>query len=158
MRVQEAIAPNLIPMVDIMFLLLLFLMLGADMGRRQLEDVRLPQAAALTDGEPMPPEGLTIVNVYHSDATCAARSGGACAERAHWAIGVRGNDYTPASIGALLRSDGDAGARSAGLSNRRVLIRADRSACYETVQSVIEACAAAGLPRVDIGAAEEPAG
>ena len=29
--------PNLIPMIDIMFLLLLFFMLGADMGQRELE-------------------------------------------------------------------------------------------------------------------------
>ena len=37
--------PNLIPMIDIMFLLLLFFMLGADMGHRDLESVRLPKSA-----------------------------------------------------------------------------------------------------------------
>ena len=29
---ESSVAPNLVPMVDIMFLLLLFLMVGADMG------------------------------------------------------------------------------------------------------------------------------
>src|SRR5581483_227892 len=41
---DSAVAPNLVPMVDVMFLLLLFLMVGADMGDRQLEEVRLPVA------------------------------------------------------------------------------------------------------------------
>ena len=43
-EVQEEIPCNLIPMIDIMFLLLLFFMLGADMGQRELEDVILPKA------------------------------------------------------------------------------------------------------------------
>ena len=38
--IVEEIAPNLIPLVDIMFLLLLFFILGTDMGHRQLEDVK----------------------------------------------------------------------------------------------------------------------
>ena len=35
------------------------------------------------------------------------------------------------------------------------MIRADRSALYEYVQKVIDACAHAGLYKVEIGAAEK---
>src|SRR5437763_748397 len=41
---QESINPNIIPMIDIMFLILLFFMLSADMGNRELEEVILPLA------------------------------------------------------------------------------------------------------------------
>ena len=46
---SEHVNPNLIPMIDIMFLLLLFFMLGADMGQRELEEVMLPKAASMKE-------------------------------------------------------------------------------------------------------------
>ena len=41
---EEQVACNLIPMIDIMFLLLLFFMLSADMTQRDTEDLTLPVA------------------------------------------------------------------------------------------------------------------
>ncbi len=75
--IQEDITPNLIPMIDIMFLLLLFLMIASDMGQRELEDVRLPMADVVKEDKPdqdsKEADRLTI-NVYHllgQQATCA---------------------------------------------------------------------------------------
>ena len=51
-QAQNTISPNIIPMVDIVFLILLFFMLGADMGQRELEEVVLPQAEAATKMSP----------------------------------------------------------------------------------------------------------
>jgi len=158
-QVQEEVTPNLIPMIDIMFLLLLFLMLGADMGQRQFEDVRLPVADAVKEdkGE-QDPAGITIVNVYHKyEGRCVNfDSGGICTERSHWSIGVRGNDYTPTSIGTLIKEEADLGRpdKQSLLSERKVMIRGDQAALYEYVQKVIEACAMAGLYKIEIGAAE----
>ena len=42
--VKEDVTANLIPMIDIMFLLLLFFMLGADMSQRELAELVLPLA------------------------------------------------------------------------------------------------------------------
>src|SRR5438876_139804 len=141
---QEDLSPNLIPMIDIMFLLLLFLILGADMGTRELEEVALPAARGLTkDREP----GATTVNVYHAEAggvACAAfREGGICTERSHWNIGVRGTDYDPKSIGLLIKSEADLNRdpKNPAVSERKLMIRADRSAIYEYVQKEIEASA-----------------
>ena len=67
MAVQEEVAPNLIPMIDIMFLLLLFFMLSADMGQRELEEVTLPKAMSVkedTATKGKSNQRLTI-NVYH---------------------------------------------------------------------------------------------
>jgi len=159
-QLQEDISPNLIPMIDIMFLLLLFLMLGADMGQREFEDVILPVVDSTTVQEKpdRDPAGMTIINVYHRDTPCTFhKEGGICSDETHWSIGVRGNDYTPTSIGALIKSEADLGRadpkKPEGLSERTVMIRADQSALYKYVQKVIEACAYAGLYKIEIGAA-----
>ncbi len=156
---EENVTPNLIPMIDIMFLLLLFLMLGADMGQRQMEDVILPVADAVKEDKGIVgKDGLTIVNVYHAYAgDCAAyRTGGICTEKSHWKIGVLGRDYTQKSIAALIKAHADLNRNPANeaLSERKVMIRADQAALYGYVNSVIEACALAGLYKIEIGAAE----
>jgi len=155
---EETLAPNLIPLIDIMFLLLLFLMLGADMGQREMEDVILPKADAVKEDKGIRgKEGLTIVNVYHDYAgTCDAyRSGGICTSPDHWKIGVAGQDYTPQSIAALIKSHADLNRNpNTDLSERKIMIRADQAALYGYVQKVIEACALAGLYKIEIGAAQ----
>jgi biopolymer transport protein ExbD len=126
---DTAVAPNLVPMVDIMFLLLLFFMLGADMGQRELEEVLLPKAEARLDDRA--DVDRVIVNVH--------RDG----ER--WAVAVRGQDRTaPGALEATL----------AASDARGVLIRADGDAAYEHVQRVMEACAKAGLAKVELAAAK----
>src|SRR5262245_25090100 len=100
---EESVGCNLIPMIDIMFLLLLFFMLGADMTQRELAAVVLPKAdkckeddanKAKTSGPPR-----TTVNVYHrptsSAFACAAHDGHAiCRDDSHWLIDVRKKEYT----------------------------------------------------------------
>ncbi len=156
---QEEITPNLIPMIDIMFLLLLFLMLGADMGQREFEDVTLPTASAVKEDKDRDKLGITIVNVYHRfEAQCEKyKEGGICIDRSHWSIGVRGVDYTPQSIGTLIKGEAELARdpTNPALSERKIMIRADQAALYEYVQKVIEACAIAGLYKIEIGAAEK---
>ena len=99
--IQEDITPNLIPMIDIMFLLLLFLMIASDMGQRELEDVVLPKATIITEDKPdtsgaKEDERVTI-NVHHvlpQKTTCKAYDEGAiCREDRHWRIGIKGTDF-----------------------------------------------------------------
>jgi biopolymer transport protein ExbD len=161
--VQEDVVPNLVPMVDIMFLLLLFLMLGADMGQREFEDVILPTAAGVKEDKDRDKEGVTIVNVYHNyEGRCVAKdTGGICTERSHWKIGVRGVDFDGNSIGSFIASEVGLTPDHKGptpVSEHRVSIRADQSALYEYVQKVITACAYAGVYKIEIGAAEKMSG
>ena len=153
---QESVAPNLIPMVDIMFLLLLFFMLGADMGQRELEAVRLPEAAASVDHA----EPRLHVNVYHAAGACPAyERGEACAAEAHWAVAIRGEDLGRDALRAAIAREADLERTDPAhpeRSERRVMIRADRAASYGRVQEVIEACTEAGIYRVEIGAARPP--
>src|SRR5688572_2770926 len=106
---EESVACNLIPMIDIMFLLLLFFMLGADMSQRELEDVELPKADMVKKDDPTFEAGEKRTNVYvfhthtSSGFTCATHAaGGVCREMPHWAIAIRSNEYTLQTIGPAL--------------------------------------------------------
>ncbi len=147
--VSTDIRPNLIPMIDIMFLLLLFFMLGADMGQGEIEDVTLPDAKTIEEDR-RSGEGRVTINVFHAserDARCAAVEANAtCRDAAHWSIGIRGVDCTtPAALRSALQGVGDA--------ERQVMIRADRAAPYAMVQRALSACTSVGLYRVACGAA-----
>jgi len=158
-QVEEDVSPNLIPMIDIMFLLLLFLMLGADLGRREFEEMTLPAADASVVKPNTIRDQATTINVYHKyQGRCAPfEDGGLCTLPEHWRIGVRGTDYDAQSIGAVIKTE--AGGRrdprdSTVPLKTKVMIRADQGALYQYVQKVIEACSINGLDKIEIGATE----
>jgi biopolymer transport protein ExbD len=171
--VEENVACNLIPMIDIMFLLLLFFMLGADMSARELEEVVLPiadQAREESKIKAANEGGRTTVNVFHRHTTstfsCPTYSGKqVCRELDHWQIAIRSNYYTLETISEALKVEGmleleDTPQKNGEfLSKRHVMIRADENSPYGFIQKVIEACAAAKIYMIEVAAAQpEPAG
>jgi biopolymer transport protein ExbD len=166
--VEENVGCNLIPMIDIMFLLLLFFMLGADMTQRELEDVVLPKAdQAKEDSKEKTDEaGYTTINIFH-DVTggCAAYGAekGICSDTGHWTIAIRGKRLNePAVLAERLEWEAKQEleppdpANPAGkkpMSKRKISIRADAKCLYEQVQRLIEACGKAGLYKIEVGAA-----
>lgn len=150
-QVPEHVNPNLIPMIDIMFLLLLFFMLGSDMGQRELEEVRLPKGEMVVVDPPGQAQGRITVNVYHgTKGQCPPyEDAKTCRDGGHWKTGVAGADYTAASLEAFLR--GEVARTSA---ERKVMIRADAAAPYGLAQQALNACARAGLYQVQVGAAK----
>src|SRR5262245_65168899 len=92
-KTEEELNPNLIPMIDIMFLLLLFFMLGADMGQRELEEVMLPKAMSMKEDKEKKEKDknrLTI-NVYHRyEVKCGLyEKSQVCRDDAHWRTGIK---------------------------------------------------------------------
>jgi len=170
-KVEESVACNLIPMIDIMFLLLLFFMLGADMTQRELEDVELPLADMVKEEDPNKVEGdvRVNVNVFHthtsSGFTCPTHStGGICRDLDHWAIAIRSNEYTLQTIAAALKEyaelsleDPDPANGGKRLSKVEVMIRADKKAPYSYIQRVIESCGGVGLYKIAVSAARPEA-
>lgn len=155
---DSAVAPNLVPMVDIMFLLLLFLMVGADMGNRELEEVHLPIArSAVEDPHTEQPDELLTLNVYHSAAGCTGfETLKLCADRKHWTIGVRGTDYNDERILTTFLKQlakEDCEKRGKELPDLRIRIRADEAAQFEHVQTAMACCAEARIYKVELGAA-----
>jgi biopolymer transport protein ExbD len=143
---SEHVNPNLIPMIDIMFLLLLFFMLGADMGQRDLEAVKLPKAVQATEDKGR--DRLTI-NAHHATSSgCTSfLSTGRCDVQAHWRITFRGEDCTdPGELATALARTSRLGAE------RRVMIRADARAPFGLPQRAMNVCAKEGIHRIEVGA------
>lgn len=159
---QEGISPQLIPMIDIMFLLLLFFMLGADMGQREFEEVRLPVADGVKeDKEEVGSKSRPLtVNCYHlaeNEVNCPAYANiDTCVVEAHWRIGIKGIDYAPDKLKDVMEKEASTertDSKNLLLSERKVQIRADGSALYGHVQKVMNTCAEVGIYKIEIGAA-----
>ena len=147
--IDETVAPNLVPMIDIMFLLLLFFMLSADMSQREIEDVALPPAESAKDDRGN--DARVTVNIYHAyDVRCAeAAAGHVCREERHWRLGIRGRDFAdPAVLREWLQLE----TRPAECE---VHIRADLSAPYGLAQRVMHACVKVGISRIEVGVAKK---
>ena len=170
-EINSEVSPNLIPMIDIMFLLLLFLMISADMGQRELEDVVLPKAIVVKEdkieavSKDSAGERLTI-NVYHvtqlggkTVLSCPVyERHDVCREESHWRIGIKGTDYVDMG---LLRARLEKEAApfrgkdpsNKNISERKVMIRADASAPFGLPQKAMNVCAQVGMYKIDVGAA-----
>jgi biopolymer transport protein ExbD len=172
LQTEHDVAPNLIPMVDIMFLLLLFFMLGADMGQRDLEDVRLPLAQSIKEdkdelGQEAVEHRLTV-NVFHlykKEVACALYNAEpepqVCREEKHWRVNMSGRDYTNQEDNLLKRLRIAAGTEGGGpdkvkISEKKLMVRADALAPYKLVQRVLNVAAKAGLYKIECGAARPP--
>lgn len=165
-KVEETITPNLIPMIDIMFLMLLFFMLGADMSQRELADVKLPKADQAQETEKVKGEvTVTTVNVLHrmerGNVSCADYlAGKICRDETHWLYSIRAKEFTKEQIWERLKFeanleledqvDPQAGKK---LSKRKIMIRADRYAPYGHIQQVLTGCALAGIYKIELTAA-----
>jgi len=164
-QIDENVSPNLVPMIDIMFLLLLFFMLSADMGQRELEEVTLPKALSVKedkDTEKAGNERLTV-NIYHIyEVKCQAfEKAQVCREDRHWRVGVKGRDFTdPEKLGTMLKKEADTmrgrDPKNPHVSDRKVMIRADASAPYGLAQRSMNVCAKVGIFKIEVGAARPP--
>lgn len=159
LRVQETLSANVIPMVDIMFLLVLFFMLAADMAQKERETVPLATAVSV-EKEEQPsisgPEKRVILNLLHrSELVCGFYSPqheSRCVLLSHWEYRLRGEVYALDSVGLgmfeqCIRELGS----PEQLPAMELMIRPDRSAPFLFVQKAIEICARVGIYKLQFG-------
>jgi biopolymer transport protein ExbD len=166
-QVKEDVTCNLIPMIDIMFLLLLFFMLSADMTQREFEDVVLPSADQVQEADEKKTAGevLTTLNIFHrpdsATFTCPLFAHGSlCRDQAHWLIGVRSQEFTRDTIRDQIKVEAEESlepdvdpATNKRMSARKVIIRADQMAPYGDVQKVMQYCGEFGIYKIEVAAA-----
>ena len=162
LQTEHDVSPNLIPMVDIMFLLLLFFMLGADMGHRELEVVKLPLAQTVKeDKEDADIETRLTINVFHlyePEVMCAAYKAEAiCRDKTHWRIAMKGKQYADHKllVKQLQRKADTQGSDPSKpkISEKKLMVRADKSAPFGLVQEVLKDAVMAGMYKIECGAA-----
>ena len=145
MDVEENVGCNLIPMIDIMFLLLLFFMLSADMTQRVAEDMKLPEADQVKE-DPKKKEGYetTTVNLV--------------GELENWHVVIAGHHYPDwenlkTALHDLAHQPGeDEPGNPPGtyFSTRAIMLRADWLAPYKHVQRLIQMCSKAGFYKIEV--------
>ncbi|MFO1009097.1 MAG: biopolymer transporter ExbD [Planctomycetota bacterium] len=161
--VQDPQSPNLIPMIDIMFLLLLFFLLGADMAARETATMVLADADKSKEIDPNrnETEPESTINIHHepdNGASCAVYdNGGVCRIKEHWKWSISGKSFTRETITEKLKELSDLSPEDhvdeqakKVLSKRKIMVRADRTAPYGDVQKVIELCGTVGLYKISV--------
>jgi biopolymer transport protein ExbD len=147
-EVEENVACNLIPMIDIMFLLLLFFMLSADMTQRVTEDIKMPVADMVQpDAKEKETWGHTVINLV--------------GEGEDWHAVIRSQHFQDWNVlkeklGEIARGEPDP--QNTGdqkFSNHAVMLRADANAPYKSVQRLIQMCALVGFYKIEIVASKD---
>lgn len=143
MDAEENVACNLIPMIDIMFLLLLFFMLSADMSQRVTEDIKLPIAEMVKeDAKTKENYETTTVNLVN--------------ENDRWFVKIAGHGYPDwndlkATLHEFAQASPEPGnAPGSFFSSRAIMLRADADAPYKEVQRVIQQCGMVGLYKIEV--------
>jgi len=131
----EEITLNMTPMIDMVFLLLIFFMFTATFHDIMTDkQVELPNASsALPDDRPA---GVFLINIHKDDE----------------GIFIDGRHYDEGALRALLEE------RAKENPEQIVVIRGDRRAFHRNLIKAMEACAAAGLLNVRIAATKEEFG
>lgn len=119
---------NLTPLVDIVFLLLIFFMVTSTFAREQSLNVELPEvssASGKTDG-PSP----LVISISETGATI-----------------IEGKEVPPAELMARLK---DITQKNNDLPRTAVVVRADKKTPHGQVVKVLDACDRAGIRNVSL--------
>lgn len=119
---------SIAPLIDVVFLLIIFFMVVSQFTRVKLEAVSLPEASQGELPEEMPARRV-ILNVY-----------------ADGRINNEGVELNLVSLGQLLKME----KAEHGSERLTILIRSDRKAAWKTVREIMKVCAGEGLSRVKV--------
>jgi biopolymer transport protein ExbD len=135
---------NMTPMIDVVFLLMIFFMLVAQIQRTQRVDMELPgiDSAAASDADT---EDAVVINVVPDNMVRGA--GG------RFTLGTTAyGDDEPGidALAAAVRRAVERRQRVAGEAGVSVQLRADRRQSYDAVRPAIEALSRAGVRRAEL--------
>jgi biopolymer transport protein ExbD len=165
--VEESVAVNVVPLVDIMFLLLLFLMIGGDMSHRESTELMLPQADLAQEADREAGEDrYAVINIHpvRDAANDADRTAPWFREVKNWQFAIIGVEYPDywalvdqlKIVAEQKKEDVPLPGTNPPkyLSAVKISIRADKDSPYEMIQLAMQACAEAGLYKIEVGAAK----
>jgi biopolymer transport protein ExbD len=139
---------NMTPMIDVVFLLIIFFMVITDMTQQDLEDLQLPVAVNAIPDKPKPDEFRPVVNI--------TIDGKMYVKRRQYYDPEDPDDYK--QIKEWLSDVADRMKKEPGtdLPDEPLLIRADQYTPFKEVQKLMEQCGYKGIQiwKVQFAAAE----
>lgn len=139
-RHAHGIALNMAPMIDIVFLLIIFFMTVQEFSRLELEAVDLTRADE-AQVEIQPPPERMVINV-----------------RADGGLVVGGTEVSLARVTELLARERQRLLAAGRETDLNVIVRADGGVRYERIQALMQEAAALDIWRVTFAAAPEEEG
>ena len=130
-QASEEVSVNLTPLIDVVFLLLLFFMVSTNFVQNKSISVNLPESR----------EGAAVVSKQLEISVNAQ------GQYSLNGVSVEGNF---ASLVEMLEQQVQ-GLSASEAQKLSVLIRADAAAAHQAVVTVLDACASVGLTRVSLG-------
>jgi biopolymer transport protein ExbD len=162
---EESVSVNVVPLVDIMFLLLLFLMIGGDMSHRESTELQLPAAdkAVEADRESSKEDRYAVINIHPLKDSLNPLDP-TYRDLTNWSFAIGGEEHRDyfellekLKVIADTKREAEAVAGVSPpkyLSAVKISIRADKSSPYAMIQLAMTACAMADLYKIEVGAAK----
>jgi len=150
---QTEMKMNMTPMIDVVFLLIIFFMIITDLTQQDLEELQLPMATAAVEDKPDPKVVRPVINIPQRGAMIVRRE-------AHYDPEIDGDDMT-----RLERFLADQSKRmpwkfdpevGAPLPDNPLMIRSDRNTEFKYIQRIMQICGKQGIQiwKLELGAAE----
>lgn len=152
---QTQMDMNMTPMIDVVFLLIVFFMIITDLTQQDLEELQLPPAMSAVEDKPDPKVVRPIINIPQSGRMIVKRD-------VKYDPELDGDDLTElerylANQANLMpkKLDPDVGME---LPDNPLMIRADEYTEFKFIQRVMEICGKEGIRiwKLELGAAEHP--
>lgn len=145
--IEEAVEPDLTPMIDIVFQLVIFFLVANDLTRKEVEELKLPQALYGTEDLAQEKERRIIINILGPERdrqTGELLFPNAVPPKIP-TIKVKGQQYDLPKLERFMRTQADLDREPPGgpgaPSAIYVLIRADKGTPWQHVQYVMQVCA-----------------
>lgn len=141
---------DMTPMIDVVFLLIIFFMVITDMTQQDLEELQLPVAINATADKPKPDEFRPVVNIKVD--------GSIWVKRRMYFDPENSDDYK--ELRGWLTDVADKMKKEEGgvLPDEALLVRADMNTPFKYVQKVMEQCGYKGIQiwKIQLAASEAP--
>lgn len=139
---------NMTPMIDCVFLMLLFFMMTSEMSSLDMEAMSLPYASQAQSPEKVIEDDQVVINIKKDDA----KKGIVRVQAGEYDKNKLSDMIRNSAIGSGIEPQTDPELAKLTVYRLRVLIRCDRDARYETVQWVFDACTKNGVYKTVIAA------
>lgn len=127
---QTDMEMDMTPMIDVVFLLIIFFMIITDLTQQELEELELPIAVEAVEDKPDPALVRPIINIDYAGEIKIKRETYYDPESKDWKPLTR----HLANQVALMKKGED------GLPENPLLVRSDRSTPFRQIQKVMEVC------------------
>lgn len=125
---------NMTPMIDVVFLLIIFFMIITDLTQKDLEDLELPMVIHASEDKPDPTEWRPIINIKFSGEIVVTRETYYDPENGDDYEAMK--DWLTLTAEKMSRDPDD----TSNLPDDALLIRADMSTPFKHIQKVMELC------------------